>query len=74
MNCYDCALADEAVAAVAVCHRCGVGLCAEHVRVGREPVPRTAGMGLSHSTRLARHVTCPVCHGAEVPEYLGSAG
>ena len=32
MNCYECALANETVAAVAVCRHCGVGLCLEHLR------------------------------------------
>jgi len=33
MGCYECALRDEAVAAVAVCQHCGVGLCLEHLAV-----------------------------------------
>ncbi len=30
MNCYECAVQGEAVAAVAVCKNCGVGMCLEH--------------------------------------------
>ena len=30
MNCYECATQGEAVAAVAMCKHCGVGMCLEH--------------------------------------------
>ena len=30
MNCYECATQGEAVAAVAICKHCGVGMCLEH--------------------------------------------
>lgn len=32
MNCYECALRGESVAAVATCRHCGVGMCLEHLR------------------------------------------
>ena len=31
MECYECAIRGEAVAAVATCRHCGVGLCLEHL-------------------------------------------
>jgi hypothetical protein len=31
MNCYECAIRGETVAAVATCRNCGVGLCLEHL-------------------------------------------
>ncbi|MFZ3573061.1 DUF2180 family protein [Streptomyces sp. BH097] len=68
MNCYDCAAADTSVSAVAVCRRCGAGICVQHAHVGHVSVPRTAGTGLSESHALARHLTCDVCHHAEVAE------
>lgn len=33
MNCFECALRGETVAAVATCSHCGIGLCLEHLRV-----------------------------------------
>ncbi|MFJ8932885.1 MULTISPECIES: DUF2180 family protein [unclassified Streptomyces] len=68
MNCYDCAQAERTVPAVAACHRCGVGVCSEHVTLTSGPVHRTTGMGLSDSPHLARQASCPVCHRAETPE------
>ena len=32
MNCFECALRGETVAAVATCSHCSVGLCLEHLR------------------------------------------
>ena len=31
MNCFECAKANDTVSAVAVCDRCGVGLCLDHL-------------------------------------------
>jgi hypothetical protein len=31
VNCLECARVNDAVAAVGVCHRCGVGLCLDHL-------------------------------------------
>lgn len=32
MDCYECAVQQEAVAAVAICPNCGVAMCLEHLR------------------------------------------
>jgi hypothetical protein len=32
MNCHECAIEGEAVAAVATCRHCGAGLCADDLR------------------------------------------
>ena len=32
MDCFECAVKGEAVAAVATCRHCGVGLCLDHLR------------------------------------------
>jgi hypothetical protein len=32
MDCFECAVSGEAVAAVATCQHCGVGLCLDHLR------------------------------------------
>ena len=31
MNCFECAKANDSVAAVGVCQHCGVGLCLDHL-------------------------------------------
>ncbi len=31
MNCFECAKANDTVAAVGVCQHCGVGLCLDHL-------------------------------------------
>lgn len=31
MNCFECAVQDQAVTAVAICSHCGAGLCLEHL-------------------------------------------
>jgi len=36
MDCFECAKANDAVAAVAVCDHCGVGLCLDHLIEARE--------------------------------------
>jgi len=36
MNCFECAKANDTVAAVAVCDHCGVGLCLDHLVEARE--------------------------------------
>ncbi|MCH0562318.1 MULTISPECIES: DUF2180 family protein [unclassified Streptomyces] len=66
MNCYDCALENKVVPAIAVCAHCGCGLCMEHACVIGQAVQRPAGMGPSSSRTLARRVICSVCHEAEV--------
>ena len=30
MNCYDCAQHGETTPAIAICHDCGAGVCADH--------------------------------------------
>ena len=31
MNCFECAKANDSVAAVGICRNCGVGLCLDHL-------------------------------------------
>ena len=31
MNCFECAKVNVTVAAVGVCHHCGIGLCLDHL-------------------------------------------
>ncbi|MEV3858177.1 DUF2180 family protein [Streptomyces sp. NPDC050095] len=65
MQCYDCALKDSATPAIAVCDRCGCGVCLGHAHVSGQLVRHLAGMGQSCGDRPARRMTCPVCHEAE---------
>jgi hypothetical protein len=36
MDCYECAIRGEAVAAVAMCKHCGVGMCLEHFLIAHD--------------------------------------
>ncbi len=36
MNCFECAKANDTVAAVAICDQCGVGLCLDHLIEARQ--------------------------------------
>jgi hypothetical protein len=36
MNCFECAIHGETVAAVGTCHHCGVGLCLEHLHAAQD--------------------------------------
>jgi hypothetical protein len=36
MDCYECAIRGKAVAAVAMCKHCGVGMCLEHFLVAHD--------------------------------------
>jgi hypothetical protein len=36
MNCFECAKTHDAIAAVGICHHCGVGLCLDHLIVAHE--------------------------------------
>jgi hypothetical protein len=36
VNCFECAKANDAVAAVGACRQCGVGLCLDHLVEARD--------------------------------------
>ncbi|MFG3256813.1 DUF2180 family protein [Streptomyces sp. NPDC048172] len=65
MDCYDCLPRAAERHAVAVCRRCGAGLCVDHVRLSPETVHQVAGTGTASSEKRARRITCGVCHEAE---------
>ncbi|MCY9784138.1 DUF2180 family protein [Nocardiopsis sp. EMB25] len=65
VECYDCARKGQAVSAVAVCMRCGAGVCLEHAHETPVEVRRAASPGQSEMPDPARHITCPVCFHAE---------
>jgi hypothetical protein len=66
MNCYDCLNRQETTVAVAVCSRCGAGLCLNHVHVAPQVVHETEGTGRATHSPNARRFTCGLCHEAEV--------
>ncbi|MBT2367273.1 DUF2180 family protein [Streptomyces sp. ISL-10] len=65
MDCYDCHSLKRATTAVAVCHRCGVALCSEHLYIETQEIHRDRGLGKSTSDIPARFVVCSACRRAE---------
>ncbi|PWI17975.1 hypothetical protein DI272_30315 [Streptomyces sp. Act143] len=74
VDCYDCALEDTATPAIAVCGRCGCGVCVQHACVLGQQVRRAAGTGLSYGRKPARRVTCRTCHEAEAFDHVLRGG
>ncbi|MFE0511716.1 DUF2180 family protein [Streptomyces sp. NPDC058964] len=65
MYCYDCP-ESLPTGAVAVCARCGVGLCRAHLHEGRVGIQDVVGTGRATHDRPVRHITCKICQSAEV--------
>ncbi|MET9031670.1 DUF2180 family protein [Streptomyces mirabilis] len=63
MNCYDCP--GTPGPAVAVCIRCGAGLCRKHVHESHPPTQDITGTGRATHEKPARHITCGSCRAAE---------
>ena len=62
MNCFDCALTQVRTAAVAVCHDCGAGVCADHAVVRRRHLTRTVTINrIIEVEPPARLIRCPTC-------------
>jgi hypothetical protein len=62
MNCYDCHHSGAAAPAVAVCHDCGAGVCAEHSVPGLHTL--TVVRATSTQTPVdppQRRIWCQVC-------------
>ncbi len=74
MNCLECAADAGPVPAVAVCGRCGAGLCRDHLHEGEEvltmmvPIARTVPV-----EPLARRLRCAKCEAAEKAQATGRA-
>lgn len=49
MNCFECAKANDAVAAVGLCQHCSVGLCLDHLVEAREHRVGGTVYGCSHT-------------------------
>ena len=71
MNCYDCQLAGQTVAAAAVCTSCGAGLCASCVRVDSDDHAQNATPGnpTRHRTRSLRCASCDTVLSAPLLEW-----
>jgi hypothetical protein len=70
MNCFDCAVETRAstvvpspASAVAICARCGAGICGTHLHVTSDPIPGPSDS--STPVPEARRLTCGVCYEAE---------
>jgi hypothetical protein len=53
MDCYECAIRGRAVAAVATCQNCGVGLCLEHLAEAHRYRPGGTLYGCPHDLSAA---------------------
>lgn len=75
MNCLDCARVGDSETAVAVCGRCGAGLCVDHLREGREWLTVTAPINRRVTVEPpTRRLRCEECEMAEMAQAAGSHG
>lgn len=62
MNCYDCATNDVMMPAVAVCHDCGAGICADHATTAPHHLAKIVPLGryvpIEPAARIIRCHTC----------------
>ncbi|MFD9128647.1 DUF2180 family protein [Kitasatospora sp. NPDC059571] len=65
MDCYDCHTAGRTATALAVCHHCGAGLCADHARALPDVVRHLSGTGSAAVSAPARRIACTTCAPAE---------
>jgi len=54
MNCFECAKVNDSIAAVGVCHHCGVGLCLDHLIEAREHRVGGTIWGCPHQLPMVR--------------------
>ena len=65
MNCYDCATKDLMTPAVAVCHDCGAGICADHATTTTLHLTKIVPLGRSVPIQpAARIIRCHTCSAA----------
>ncbi len=66
MNCLECVRGDRTTTAVAVCGRCGAGLCRDHLHEGGETLTVMAPIARQVPVEpLARRLRCAECESAE---------
>ena len=62
MNCLDCNTPTAPVTAVAVCHDCGAGVCADHAVIETSYLTRLVGLGMPVAVDPpGRIIRCPIC-------------
>ncbi len=68
MNCFDCATTGVVAPAVAVCHDCGAGVCADHAVARVHHLTRTVTINriivVEPPARLIRCTVCTAAHDA----------
>ena len=65
MNCFECSEVGQTSAAVAVCHDCGAGVCADHAVARDHHLTRTVTIArIIVVDPPARLIRCPVCTAA----------
>ncbi len=65
MHCLDCFLAHRNADALAVCHDCGAGVCADHAVIRDRHLTRTAPINRTITVEpAARIIRCPACDAA----------
>ena len=65
MNCYDCAQSELTTPAIAVCHDCGAGVCADHAIPGQNIL--TVVRAINTQTLVdppQRRIWCQTCAAA----------
>ena len=68
MNCLDCNNRTTIVAAVAICHECGAGICAEHASIETHYLTKMIPLGMPRAVeppgRIIRCTTCTQANNA----------
>ena len=65
MNCFDCTTVGNTQAAVAICHDCGAGICADHAVTQAKRLTRMGGLGMAIPVEPpARTFRCRTCDDA----------
>ena len=65
MNCYDCAINHVMTPAVAVCHDCGAGICADHATTAAHRLTKIVPLGRNVPIKpAARIIRCHTCSAA----------
>lgn len=73
MNCLDCNNPTTHVAAVAICHDCGAGICADHAVIETHYLTRMIPLGMPVAVEPpGRIIRCDTC--AQANDALKDAG
>ena len=73
MNCLDCNSSTSQVPAVAICHDCGAGICADHANIDTDYLTRMVALGMPVAVEPpARIIRCNTC--AKASHAVSNAG